>query len=156
MRAKLIETRKRFEQTIDAVSEDSVLYAGFTRDATDRAQATVASFKIYIEEHRDEITALQLLYSRPYAQRLRLQDVRALAETISAPPRNWTPDALWRAYETLDKSRVRGSGTRVLTDMVSLVRYAMGQESRTHPVPRAGQHAFRCLAGAAGGQRPSL
>ncbi len=113
-----------------------MIYAGFSRDATDRAQATVASFKIYIEEHRDEITALQFLYSRPYAQRLRLKDVRALADAISAPPRNWTPDALWRAYETLDKSRVRGSGTRVLTDMVSLVRYAVGKENELIPYPQ--------------------
>jgi type I restriction enzyme R subunit len=133
LRTELLETKKRFEQTIDAISEDEVLYAGFSRDATDRAQATVTSFRLFIEEHKDEITALQVLYSRPYAQRLRFKDIKALADSISAPPRNWTTETLWRAYETLDRSKVRGSGTRVLTDVVSLVRFAIGQEDELVP-----------------------
>jgi type I restriction enzyme R subunit len=133
LRDKLIEVKQRFEQTIDKISEDRVLYAGYSQDATDRAQATVASFKAYIEEYKDELIALQLLYSRPYAQRLRFKDIKALAESISAPPRNWTPDALWRAHETLDQSNVRGSGTRVLTDIVSLVRFTIGQEHELVP-----------------------
>jgi type I restriction enzyme R subunit len=76
-----------------------------------------------------------VLYSRPYAQRLRFADIRALAEAINAPPRTWTPEALWRAYETLDKSKVRRSGGRVLTDIVSLVRFALHQEEALVPFP---------------------
>ena len=34
---------------------------------------------------------------------------------------------MWEAYETLDASKVRGSGHRVSTDLVSLVRYALGE-----------------------------
>ena len=93
----------------------------------------MTSFQAFIEEHKDEITALQVLYSRPYAQRLRFADIKALAEAIQAPPRNWTPETLWRAYETLDKSKVRGSGTRMLTDLVSLVRFAIGQDDELVP-----------------------
>jgi type I restriction enzyme, R subunit len=66
---------------------------------------------------------------------LRFKDIKALAESISAPPRNWTPNTLWRAYETLDKSKVRGSGTRMLTDVVSLVRFTIGQEDELIPYP---------------------
>ena len=83
-----------------------------------------------------------MLYSRPYAHRLRFKDIKALAETISAPPRNWTPEILWRAYETLDKSKVRGSGTRVLTDVVSLVRFAIGQEGELVPYPEQVNQRF--------------
>jgi type I restriction enzyme R subunit len=135
LRETLLEMKQRYEQIIDGISEDRVLYAGFSQDAADRARATVASFRVYIEEHKDEITALQVLYSRPYAQRLRFRDIKALAEAIAAPPRNWTPDALWRAYETLEQSRVHGSGARVLTDLVSLVRFALGQEDELIPYP---------------------
>jgi hypothetical protein len=70
--------------------------------------------------HKDEITALQILYSRPYKQRLTFKEIKELAETIERPPRAWTPERLWQAYETLDRSKVRGSGGRVLTDIVSL------------------------------------
>lgn len=135
LRQTLLETKQRFEQIIDGISEDSVLYAGYSQDAADRARATVTSFQSYIEEHKDEITALQVLYSRPYAQRLRLKDIRALADAISAPPRNWTPESLWRAHETLDKSKVQGSGERVLTDLVSLIRFTIGQEDELVPYP---------------------
>jgi type I restriction enzyme, R subunit len=133
LRETLLEVKHRFEQIIDGISEDKVLYAGFSQDAADRARATVASFETYIAEHKDEITALQILYSRPYARRLRFADVKALADAISAPPRNWTPDALWHAYETLDKSKVHGSGIRVLTDLVSLIRYSLGQDEELIP-----------------------
>jgi type I restriction enzyme R subunit len=135
LRETLLETKQRFEQIIDKISEDRLLYAGHSRDAAERARATVTSFQRYIEEHRDEITALQVLYSRPYARRLRLKEIRALADAIAAPPRNWTPEGLWRAYETLDAGKVRGSGTRVLTDIVALVRYAIGQEAELVPYP---------------------
>ncbi len=133
LRELLIDTKQRFEQVIDHISEDELLYAGAADVTVEQARQTAASFRQYLEEHRDEITALQVLYSRPYAERLRLEDIRALAETIALPPRNWTPATLWRAYETLDRSRVRGSSTRMLTDVVSLVRYAIGAEAELAP-----------------------
>jgi type I restriction enzyme R subunit len=40
---------------------------------------------------------------------------------------------LWEAYESLDRSRVHGSGRRVLTDLVSLVRFALEQENELVP-----------------------
>ena len=40
---------------------------------------------------------------------------------------------LWRAYETLEKSRVHGAGGRVLADIVSLVRFALHQEDELRP-----------------------
>ena len=79
---------------------------------------------------------MQVLYSRPYAQRLRFGDVRDLADAIKAPPRSWTPEALWHAYQTLDESKVRGAtDRRLLTDLVSLVRYALKQDDNLIPFP---------------------
>ena len=61
-------------------------------------------------------------------------DLKALADEIKAPPRAWTPEKLWRAYETLDKDGVRGaSAQRLLTDLVSLVRYALDQDEELAP-----------------------
>jgi type I restriction enzyme, R subunit len=86
----------------------------------------VKSFETYLAEHKDEIDALQFFYSVPHKKRLRFSDIQELARSISSPPRSWTPEKLWRAYETLDKSKVRGaSGQRLLTDIVSLVRFAL-------------------------------
>jgi len=133
LRAKLVEIGRAPEQVIDETSIDSVTRAELSADATVKARRTVASFKEFIEKHKDEITALQVLYSRPYKQRLTFSQVKELAEAIGRPPYRWTPEQLWRAYETLDRSKVRGSGTRVLTDILSIVRYAINQDSELRP-----------------------
>jgi type I restriction enzyme R subunit len=135
LRAALLEAKARSEQTIDRVTKDEVLEAGFSAEAAERARSLVTSFERFVAEHKDEITALQVLYSRPYGARLRLQDLRELANAIQAPPRAWTPELLWRAYEALDRSKVRGSGGRILTDLVTLVRFALHQEDELVPYP---------------------
>ena len=61
------------------------------------------SFQEYIEDHKDEITALQVLYERPYRQRLSYSDIKALADALVSPPRSWTTERLWEAYRQLDE-----------------------------------------------------
>jgi type I restriction enzyme R subunit len=133
LRNRIAELKKSFEQTIDRVTQDQILEAGFSAEAKEKAQTLVQSFEQFIRENKDEITALQILYSRPYKQRLTLQEIKELAEAIGRPPRGWTPELLWRAYEALDRSRVRGSGGKVLSDIVSLVRFALHQEGELRP-----------------------
>jgi type I restriction enzyme R subunit len=143
LRQRLIDLHRSFEQTIDTVSKDVVLEAAFSAEAKEKAKGLVTSFEQFINEHKDEITALQVLYSRPYKARLRFEDVKALADAIQAPPRAWTPEALWRAYETLDKSKVRGAGARrLLTDVVSLVRFALHHEPELIPFAETVQGRF--------------
>lgn len=131
----LIETRTRNEQTIDNVSKDAVTFAGYDSNATERARKTVESFREFIERNKDEITALQILYNLPYARRhLTFAEIRELADAIQKPPYHLTADDLWRAYEQLDKSKVRGAGTqKLLTNLVSLVRFALGKEAQLEP-----------------------
>src|SRR2546426_594997 len=100
-REMLVEVRRSYEQAIDEVSKDTVVEAGYSADATERAKATVRSFRQFIEEYKDEITALQILYSRPYKQRLTFKDIRDLARTIAKPPYILTPEKLWQAYARL-------------------------------------------------------
>ncbi len=130
LRELLIDLRRSYEQTIDTVSADTVLHAGFSYA---EANSVVESFSEYIEQNRDEIAALQMLYERPYRQRLRYADIKALADALRAPPRSWTTERLWAAYRRLDKSRVRGSGQRTLADIVSVVRYATGDTDELAP-----------------------
>ena len=126
LREKLAEMRRSYEQVIDAASKDRVISGEFSKDATDRARRTVESWRKFIDDNRDEITALGILYSQRYGRGLTYDDIRELANAIGRPPRSWTPDLLWEAYEILDAGKVRGSGRRVNTDLVSLVRYALG------------------------------
>jgi type I restriction enzyme R subunit len=133
-RNRLVELKKSFEQALDTVSADEVTTAGYSEAARERARKLAQSFAEFIEQNRDEIIALQVLYSQPYARRLTFAEIKALADAIQAPPRSWTPESLWRAYDALDRDRVRGAGAkRLLTDVVSLVRFALRQDD--HLVP---------------------
>ncbi len=140
LRQRLVDIHRSYEQTIDTVSADSLIEAGFSDD---QAMTIVQSFQEYIEENRDEITALQVLYERPYRQRLSYADIKALADALVSPPRSWTTDRLWEAYRQLDRSKVRGSGQRKLADIVSVVRYAIGGADELAPFADGVRERFR-------------
>ena len=139
LRQLLIDIHKSYEQTIDKVSADRLIEAGFSDE---QAGELVQSFQEFIRENRDEITALQVLYARPYQQRLRFDDIKELADKLRMPPRAWTTERLWQAYRQLDRSRVRGSGQRTLADIVSLVRYAAGEEEELVPFDARANERF--------------
>jgi type I restriction enzyme, R subunit len=136
LRKLILDLRQKFEQIVDEVSKDGLLpeLTGYSPEARQKAEALVKSFEGYLAEQKDEIDALQFFYSVPHKKRLRFKDIQALALAISSPPRSWTAERLWRAYETLEKSKVRGaSAQRLLTDIVSLVRFALHQEGELVP-----------------------
>lgn len=136
LRQVLIAISEETEQLIDEVSEDALIEdgTGYSAEAREKAAGMVQGFESFLEEHKDEIRALQFFYSVPHRDRLRFEDIEALARTIEAPPRAWTPAGLWRAYELLEADRVRGaSGGRLLTDIVSLVRFALHQDPELVP-----------------------
>ncbi len=133
LRNKLIELKHSYEQTIDTTSVDTVLKAGYSEEATEAARGIVHDFETFIQENRDQIDALQILFSRPHRRRLTFEQVRELADAIKRPPRQWTPDVLWEAYERLDRSKVRGAGERTLADLVSLVRFAVRDQDALVP-----------------------
>ena len=137
LRQRLVDLKRSFEQVIDTVSKDQLLVAGVSKDGRDRAANNVKSFEKFIEENKDEITALQILYSRPYKQRITHEQLRELARAVERPKQPGiapiAPERVWQAYEVLDKSKVRGSATRLMTDLVSLVRFAVHQENELRP-----------------------
>ena len=144
LRQRLIDIHRSYEQTIDTISVDGIIEARFSDE---QAREIVQSFRDYIEENRDEITALQVLYERPYRQRLSYNDIKALADVLVSPPRSWTTEQLWEAYRQLDRSKVRGSGQRTLADIVSVVRFAIGGADELAPFADSVHERFQgCLA----------
>jgi type I restriction enzyme R subunit len=99
------------ELVIDTVTQDRLYSKPVSAAARERAQGIVQSFEAFIAEHRDEITALQILYNRPTKVPLTFTDLKALADALQAPPHLWTESQLWQAYAALDQSQ--GEGKRV-------------------------------------------
>jgi type I restriction enzyme R subunit len=143
LRAKLLDVRRSYTQVLDETSKDEVLDAGFSRDAADRARSTIESWQQFVAEHRDDIDALQILYSRPYGKRLTLKAIKELATAIGRPPYNWTPERLWAAYEALEASRVHGSAGTQFTNLISLVRKALDPDRELVAYPLTVDERFR-------------
>ncbi|MCM8635723.1 type I restriction-modification enzyme R subunit C-terminal domain-containing protein [Accumulibacter sp.] len=136
LRTLILTLKQQRELVIDTVTQDRLIGADFSEAARERAQGIVQSFEAFIAQHRDEITALQILYNRPTKAPLKFEDLKALADTLQAPPHLWTESQLWQAYAALDKGKVKGARRRrILTDLVSLVRYAMHQDNELVPYP---------------------
>jgi type I restriction enzyme R subunit len=142
LRNTILDIQKSHDQVIDTVSKDEVTVSAFSQEARDKAASLTKEFERYLSEHKDEIEALQILYSRPYRSRLTYKQVRDLADAIRKPHPAWTTEALWRAYETLDRSKVRSSPERVLTNIVSLVKFAIGKEAQLAPFPESVRQRF--------------
>ena len=61
LRNRILELRAAHDRVIDEVSSDELVEAGGVVD-TDRARSIVESWRAYLDEHRDEITAIQVAY----------------------------------------------------------------------------------------------
>ena len=119
LRELLIEIKKKNELTIDHVSQDQVIEAGFSIEALARARTIVQSFEQFITQHKNEITALQILYSVPARHRvtqagkqLTFEHIKDLAAAIEKPPYLWNESQLWQAYASLEKSKVKGASSK--------------------------------------------
>lgn len=132
LRRLLKDVKAAADIRIDTVSTDAVVSSGW--DAA-KAGDTVGRFARFLEEKRDELVALQILYHRPYAQkRLTYEAVDDLREALKRPPWLLEPVDIWRAYRRLAADKVRGNPAGTLADIVMLVRYAMGEAESLEPL----------------------
>jgi type I restriction enzyme R subunit len=132
LRQRLLELRAAHDLIIDETSKDVLLDASGHVDR-DRASAIVTSWRDYLEANRDEISAIEAISRQPTSPKVAYDELKELADRIARPPRNWTVDILWTAYEAVDSDRVRRSKRHTTTDLVSLIRFALGYENELVP-----------------------
>jgi len=135
LREEIENAQREREQIIDHVNLDQVTFAGFSQQAEAQARQAIAGFAGYIEAHRDEIAALGFFYQQPYQRRaLTFEMIEELHEHLSRPPLMLTTEKLWSAYARVQGGQVKGvDKKRQLTDLVSLVRFALGLDGELKP-----------------------
>ena len=135
LRDEIESARREREQLIDHINLDQVTFSGFSAQAEAQAKAVIDSFATYIAQHKDEIAALSFFYQQPYQRRaLTFDMIEELHEALSRPPLMLTTECLWSAYARVQASQVKGADSkRQLTDLVSLVRFALGLETELKP-----------------------
>ena len=134
LRNKILDIQRAADQTIDTVSQDKLLFAGADAKTSEAARDTIKSFRDYIEEHKAEIEALQILYSRPFKKRLTEESLRELEASLKPEFGPQPVPKLWNAFQASHSSPVtRHSATRRFTDLVSLVRTAIEPTTPLEP-----------------------
>jgi len=129
LRNLLKKIQKAADQTIDIISRDTLIYAGPAQKSTQTSAQLATSFRDYIEQHQAEITALQILYSRPYKQRLTEKMLKELEKKLRDNHAAWTEDRLWDAFAATAPGKVKGrSQAGRFADLVALVRFALEQQ----------------------------
>lgn len=121
----LLELAKKSKIYIDEISQDSVLSAEFD---TQKAQNLIAQFNEFILQHRDEIAALSIPYSQNYKNRhLTYEVIAELAHKLKQD--SMDIPSLWNAYKLRDKGKVSKNPSKNLTNLISLVRYALKMDT---------------------------
>jgi type I restriction enzyme R subunit len=128
LRNYVIDVRKKYDQFIDHINPDEITNIGWVKDNKAAAESLVHDFKLWIDQHKTEITALQIFYGQPYQRReLSYKMIRDLAEAIKTNKPALAPLHIWQAYEQLEK--VSGRPKNELIALVSLVRLISGADT---------------------------
>lgn len=129
LRQTLEQLKKETEQAIDIYTPDEVLEQGFDAAAKAKAAGLVQAFRDYLVANQAQIDALQILYSRPFKQRLTEPMLKELEKKLRDQHAAWTEDNLWNAFAAAKPGKVKGrSQAGRFADLVSLVRFALEQQ----------------------------
>ncbi len=148
LRAAILQAKDRNDQVIDEVNQDVLLQAGYDKAALEKAGTMISSFKKFIEDNKDEIEAIRVLYSRPYRLGLRYGQVRELAQKLNVPPffvdsqKPQSVERLWHAFEAVEPKKVKGSGKH-LVDLIALVKHAITPDSPLVPIAEVVEERYR-------------
>ena len=124
--------RRSHDQIIDSVNIDSVLFAGYDTDKQANADRIIKTFHEFIEENKDEILALRIIYDQRYKDRpMAITQLKALYEKLQE--QNITIERLWECYAIKKPEKVKRGLVAQLTDLICIIRFEMGYEDNLTP-----------------------
>ena len=132
IRTYIEDVRKNHEQIIDNVNIDKVVNVGFDVDVQAKADNVIHSFQSFIEENKDEIIALRIIYDQRYKERpMAIEKLKALYEKLKS--KGITVERLWDCYAIKQPEKVKKGTLAKLTDLISIIRFEMGYVDKLTP-----------------------
>ena len=117
--------RRNHDQIIDSVNLDSVIFAGFDVQQEKNVNKVISSFHTFIEENKDEIVALRIIYDAAYKERpMVIEKLKELYEKLKSE--GITVERLWDCYAIKQPDKVKRSAMTQITDLISIIRFEMG------------------------------
>ncbi len=125
-RKKLLELQRGY--VVETDEKDTVTYAGFSKET---ARSYIEHFEAYINEHRDDIEALRILYNSEdvIITHSMLYD---LQEKLLSEDSQYSAFWLWKNYKILDEANAveeldTKTNVKALTNLMQIVRFAYGK-----------------------------
>jgi len=138
-----IEGVKRSREQIIDPNLDNLIMAQWDHSAETFYRNLVEEFRLYIEAHKDEITALRIFYSQPYGQRkFTYEMIKEVYDHLKGDKPALAPLRVWEAYAHLDKV-TGGSPKKELTALVSLIRRLLGADEAITPYEEVVNRSFQ-------------
>jgi len=129
-----LETARRdHDQIIDNINIDEVNVAKWNVDCEQKANEDIKSFRKFIEDNKDEIIALAILYNGSWKTRpLTLDMIQEVH--VALERQHLTTERLWCAYGHLFPAHVKSkSPINKLIDIVSLLRFELKISNELSP-----------------------
>ena len=127
LRDFILNARKAHDQIIDPTI-DTVTNIGWKEDIELQVDETIHKFRKFIEDNKNEITALSIIYSQDYRNRpITYKMIEELYSAMQQSPYFFSIDKLWQVYSVKFSDKAKSlTATKKLTDIVSLIRFELG------------------------------
>lgn len=132
-RDAIISFKKDNEQTIDTVSIDTVLFAGFSEQAKEKAQWLINDFQQFLEENKEELELIKAYYHVSYKEKIKYADLKKFTAAIEIKPILRNPENLWNALSMLYPDKVLESDGLGSTDFISIISFVWHQTNKLEP-----------------------
>ena len=131
--------------------EDELIDKGFVEESGE----TVSAFEQYVEEHKDDLEALRMIYNNT-GEPITYSMLLDLQSHLREANRKFSIFKLWNCYTSLEKEKVDTNTTReqreALTTLIQLVRFAYKQIEKLTTLHGSAAQYFNLWCGQA--QRP--
>lgn len=144
LRDYIINVKQSHEQYIDNENIDTVTFSGWSQNYTDDILKTISEFRKFIEDNKNEIEALSIIYNQKYKNRkLTEKMIRDLYEIISKPPYNFTIQRMWNCYYVKSNGKIDKPTEFQLMDIISVIKYELGQIETLNPFSASVKSKFK-------------
>ncbi|HCY77692.1 MAG TPA: hypothetical protein DHV28_17405 [Ignavibacteriales bacterium] len=145
LREFLETVRQKIYQIIDETNTDRVIRSEFDTTAKENADEIINNFRKFIDDNKDEITALRILYSQPERRKeLTYKMIRELSDALTNPPYYLTLEQVWNAYQRIKPNLVKSkSPQRMLTDIITLIRFELRLDETLEPYSEVVNRRFK-------------
>jgi type I restriction enzyme R subunit len=145
LREFLETVRQKIYQIIDETNTDRIIRSEFDTTAKENADEIINNFRKFIDDNKDEITALRILYSQPERRKeLTYKMIRELSDALTNPPYYLTLEQVWNAYQRVKPNLVKSkSPQRMLTDIITLIRFELRLDETLEPYNEVVNRRFK-------------